>query len=343
MAPGTPRRQVVVVGASAGGVEALGRMVAGLRDDNGMAAVFVVLHIMPAGTSVLPDILDRAGPLPAQAARDGAPIEVGHIYVAPPDRHLLIERGRMRLTRGPRENGHRPAVDPTFRSAAEAYGPEVVGVIMSGALDDGSAGLAAVKRAGGLAVVQDPADATYAGMPSSALATTDVDHVLDAEGVAELLNEVAHSEDDEDEEDPNDDVPGHQEPVMDELNQEETERPASGFTCPECGGALWGKQEGDVLQFKCRVGHAYSPESLVDEQGRSLEAAMWAALRALEERADLLRRMARRFADSDKSGERFKRRIRDVEAQAAIVREAVLSLSSEMRPSAQQRASVAER
>ncbi|HEX8857201.1 MAG TPA: chemotaxis protein CheB [Thermoleophilaceae bacterium] len=329
MARSSPRRDIVVVGASAGGVEALSRLVHGLERDNGLSSLFVVLHVMPTGTSVLPNILDRSGPLRAQVARDGAAIEPGNIYVAPPDRHMLIRDNRVRVTLGARENGHRPAIDPTFRSAAETYGPRVVGVILSGSLDDGAAGLAAVKRAGGLAVVQDPRDALYGDMPASAMAATSVDHVLDVDGIAALLNEVAGSGDDDDE-DSEDDVPGHWEPLMDELDQHETEQPASGFTCPECGGALWAKQEGELLQFKCRVGHVYSPESLVEEQGRSLEAAMWAALRALEERADLLRRVARRVGRRGGSDEHFQRRIENLEEQAETIRKAVTSMSTDV-------------
>ena len=170
---------MITIGASAGGVEALTELVRGLPVDL-PASVFVSLHVPPHGTSMLPQILSRRGPLPAHHARDGEPIEPGRIYVAPPDLHLLIHQGVVRLSRGPRENGFRPAIDPLFRTAARWHGPRVVGVILSGTLDDGTAGLLAIKERGGFAVVQDPDDALFPGMPRNAMDVVHVDHVLPA-------------------------------------------------------------------------------------------------------------------------------------------------------------------
>ena len=181
-----PDHDIVVVGASAGGVEALAGLAASLP--TGLpAAVFVVLHVPSTGTSALPDILARKGPLPASHVKGGEPIEPGRIYIAPPDHHLLLRQGHMHLSRGPRENGHRPAVDPLFRSAAREYATRVVGVILSGALDDGTAGLLAIKSRGGVAVVQDPGDAIYPGMPGNALEVVKVDHVVPAGAMGEVL------------------------------------------------------------------------------------------------------------------------------------------------------------
>ncbi len=181
-----PARDMIVIGASAGGVENLQTVARNLPADL-EAAVFVVLHISPTGPSVLASILDRCGPFRAAAAEDGAPIERGHIYVAPPDHHLLVRTGHVAVVRSPRENNHRPAVDPLFRTAAEAYGERVIGVILSGMLDDGTAGLRAVKEAGGGTVVLDPATTLYSGMPSSALASVAVDAVAPIDEIAAAI------------------------------------------------------------------------------------------------------------------------------------------------------------
>src|SRR5438067_12132886 len=181
-----PGHDTIVIGASAGGVDALQQLVAGLPADL-PAAVFVVLHISPHGPSVLPRILSRAGPLRAAHPKDREAIRPGRVYVAPPDYHLLVSNGRVRVTRGPRENGHRPAVDALFRPAARSRGPRVVGAVLSGVLDDGTAGLLAVKQAGGLAVVQNPADALYSGMPQSALDNVAVDYTLPVADIPAVL------------------------------------------------------------------------------------------------------------------------------------------------------------
>jgi len=181
-----PGHDIIVIGASAGGVETLMRLIGALPPDL-PAAVFVVLHVTPHATSALPDILARSGPLPALHPVDGAAIRMGQVYVAPPDHHLLVEVGHVRVVRGPYENNHRPAVDPLFRTAARAYGPRVTGVVLLGMLDDGTSGLQAVKLRGGVAVVQDPADALFPGMPRSAVENVAVDWVLPLTGIAPML------------------------------------------------------------------------------------------------------------------------------------------------------------
>src|SRR5438874_5444198 len=188
-ANGTAQRDIVVMGASAGGVETLATLVSGLPAEF-PAAIFVVLHLLPTGQSVLPEILDRAGPLPAATAESGETIDRGRIYVAPPDRHLLLLPGRVRLTNGPRENGHRPALDPLFRSAVRTYRQRVIAVVLSGSLDDGTAGLRLVKRLGGTTVAQDPEDALYPSMPASAVANEAADYVLPIADIAALLCEL---------------------------------------------------------------------------------------------------------------------------------------------------------
>jgi two-component system chemotaxis response regulator CheB len=277
-----PDRDIVVVGASAGGVEALTSLVRALPGDL-PASVFVVLHLPATGSSALPDILSRAGRLPASHAKDGEPIEQRRIYVAPPDYHLLLRAGHVRATRGPRENGHRPAVDPLFRSAAFEYANRVVGVVLSGALDDGTAGLLAVKSRGGVAIVQHPEDALYPRMPHNAIEHVEVDHVLPAADIGETLGRLAA----EPATDPagagSDDMQTKVE--LEGFSMEAIEgghpgRP-SGFSCPDCNGVLWEIRDGGLVRFRCRVGHAWSPESLLTQQSESLEAALWVALRTL--------------------------------------------------------------
>ena len=287
-----PRHDIIVIGGSAGAIETLTRLVSGLPRKL-PAAVFVVVHLQPDAPSYLPAILSRSGPLPAEHPRDGQRFEPGRLYVARPDHHLLVEPDRVRVVYGPRENRFRPAIDPLFRSAAVAYGPRVIGLILSGALDDGTAGLLAVKRLGGLALVQDPADAMSPSMPQSALESVEVDFCLPVSAMASKLGELVG----EVEEEPRT-VPdrGRKEVQIGQLNpgsaDEETHVGApSGFGCPECGGALWELRDGELFGFRCRVGHAYSPNSLLQEQAETLEEALWVALRALEERESLAHRM----------------------------------------------------
>jgi two-component system chemotaxis response regulator CheB len=305
-------------------VEALMTLFRGLPPEL-PAAVFVVLHVMPGGSSVLPKILARAGSLPVGAALDGEAIERGRAYVAPPDHHMLIRDGRVRLTGGPRENGHRPAVDPLFRSAARAHGRRVIGTVLSGALDDGAAGLRMISDAGGLALVQDPASALYSGMPEAAL-----DHAPSARAVplAELADAICLAVGEQLE-----DVRGDGAQRVKSMDVNELERsdadPRTGvlssITCPECGGSLWEHDEEGLLRFRCHVGHAYSPDSLEVSQAQSLEGALWAALRSLQERAQLFRRLARRVG----SDGRLEAKAKAVEEHAAVLRSLLASIGGE--------------
>jgi two-component system, chemotaxis family, protein-glutamate methylesterase/glutaminase len=319
--------RVVVVGASAGGVEALSRLVSGLPRDLA-AAVLVVLHITPSGTSVLPAILSRAGLLPARHAEDGEPIENGRIYVAPPDQHLLVEDGVVRLSRGPRENGHRPAADPLFRTASQAFGARTIGVVLSGTRDDGTAGLKELRRNGGLGIVQSPADAMYPAMPKSAIEKAAPEHVLDVPGIVDLLVELAGSKPPPRAAPPA--APSQVEPQLGRNNasaatDDDLPGQVSAFTCPECNGTLWELTDGDIIRYRCRVGHAYTEESFLAEHNGAVEAALWSALRSLEERAGLLRRLAERFA-STANVEAFEQRARAIEAHAAVLRDLVGSV-----------------
>lgn len=319
----TVQRDIVVMGASAGGVETLAALVAGLPAEF-PAAIFVVLHLLPTSHSVLPEILDRAGPLPAGTAESGEEIDRGRIYVAPPDRHLLLLPGTVRLSNGPRENGHRPALDPLFRSAARACRERVIAVVLSGSLDDGTAGLRLVKRMGGATVAQDPEDALYPSMPASAVANEAADHVAALAEIPALLCDLVDTP-----------VEMVAEPLPDPEDLEAAEPDRSdgdptagdltGLTCPECGGALWEHLDPDgYVRFKCHVGHAFSPDSLETAQSEGLEMAMWSALRTLEERGDLFRRLARRSGMSARH--RFDAKAEEVGHHADLLRQSIVRL-----------------
>jgi len=312
-------RDIVVVGASAGGVEALTRLVANLRGDL-PAVVFVVLHVPPSGTSVLPSILSRRGALPAHHATDEQPFEVGNIYVAPPDHHMLLDDQRIRVVRGPHENGHRPAVDPLFRSAAERFGPRVTGVILSGALDDGTAGLLAVKNRGGATLVQNPDDALYPSMPESAIRHVDPDAIETVPRLAERIALLASM------------TPMLRREAPVTINNEVADfepdpQPGvrSAFACPDCGGALWETDEEGLLRFRCRIGHQFTVNGLGAQQARALEAVLWSAHRALAERAAMSRRMAKWMEQSGRthSAARYIRQADEAERQATVIRSMV--------------------
>jgi two-component system chemotaxis response regulator CheB len=325
-----PTRDIVVVGASAGGVEALADLVSGLPAEF-PASLFVVLHLPSASTSFLPQILERKGPLPASYPENGGKVQRGRIYVAPPNRHMLLRDHRVHLVAGPRENGFRPAIDPLFRSAARSFGPRVTGVILSGVLGDGSIGLQTIKAAGGIAVVQDPDEAVFADMPLNAMDRLAVDHVLPVREIAALLTQLvvqqveaggkaAMAQDDQTE----------TRFVHDEIEQFEAGRGsagATGLTCPECGGAIWELPEGELLNYRCHIGHTFSAESLLMTQSEALENALWSAVRTLEERASLLRRMALRFqqAGSRYSGEKFAEQSQEAEQNADVIRQVLIN------------------
>jgi two-component system, chemotaxis family, protein-glutamate methylesterase/glutaminase len=326
-----PGHDIIVIGASAGGVETITQLVGYLPADL-PAALFVVIHIPAHSRSALPAILHRNGKLHAFHPEDGDPIQSGRIYIAPPNMHLLVKDGYIRLTHGPRENGHRPAIDPLFRTAARSYGRQVVGVVLSGTLDDGTAGLQAIKMRGGVTIVQSPEEAIYPGMPRSAIEHVQIDHVLSVAQIAEKLIALAHQPVyRENEETPSEEM--EIEADMAELDPAALarhERPGtpSGFACPECGGALWEVHEDKLIRFRCRVGHAYSPETLLAHQSEALEDALWVALRALEERAALSARMADRSRErgQEHTTARFDTDSKDATARAEIVREVLLKI-----------------
>jgi two-component system chemotaxis response regulator CheB len=326
------QRDIVVIGGSAGALEPLRALVAAMPADL-PASIFVVLHLAPSTPTVLPQMLSRGSRIAAREAVDGEPIEQGRIYVAAADRHLLVRDGHVLVTRGPTENRARPAIDPLFRSAARAFGSRVVGVVLSGYLDDGAAGLYAVKAAGGATVVQAPDDALVPNMPLAALEAVHADHVIRADEIGALLVRLviegapANAE--------SRDVPSGV-ALEDDIAAGET-TPAtrarrsmypSGFGCPDCGGVLFERGDGTLGRFRCRVGHAYSAANLAERQSEKLDETLWVAYRAIEERAALAQRLADRArAEGRTDGARRQDdELRKIEARAELLRK-VLGVS----------------
>ncbi|HEX8911955.1 MAG TPA: chemotaxis protein CheB [Humisphaera sp.] len=372
-----PPFAVVVVGGSAGSIPVLQQLLGGLTADV-PAAVLIVVHQAQSSPGALPAILSRAGPLPAKHAEDGEPLRPGVVYVSPPDRHLMVEpvaphggvpawRGgqpmgddvqpsaRLRVSAGPKENRFRPAIDPLFRTAARAFGRRVVGVVLSGMLDDGTLGLMAVKRHGGVAVVQDPADADCPDMPATALRYVPVDHAPPARQLAGLLARLAPDlarqlpapapygvptmpdPSHDPKTNPDGDVPdtrrgpgGEALDVAiagdDALTSGHLKSPPSGLTCPECGGAIWQQRDGQVVHFRCHVGHRYTADSFAAAQASVLESTLWAALRMFQEKAALHKRMADNATASRNEvlAERFRERAAESEVQTEVIRRLLL-------------------
>jgi two-component system chemotaxis response regulator CheB len=327
-------RAVVVVGASAGGVEALSAFAAALPGDL-PAALLVVLHVAATAQSSLPRILSRAGPLRAVHPDDCEPLQASRIYVAPPDRHLLVEASRVRVVRGPRENLVRPAIDPLFRSAAVSYGPRVIAVVLSGTRADGTVGADAVSRRGGVVIVQDPAEAVFPDMPLNAIVHDHPTYVLPLDRIAETVSELVRAAPSLSEEvKMSDDSPGemslearYSALEIDGVERDQAPGDLTPFSCPECGGALWEIRDGELPRYRCGVGHAYAADAVFEDQSNSVDRALWIALRALLERASMSERIAERARNGDGSkatAERFDRLAEEAHAQAAVIRKVLL-------------------
>jgi two-component system chemotaxis response regulator CheB len=321
---------VVVIGASAGGVEALRALVGSLPPDL-PAPVVVVLHIARNAPSALPKILDRSGPLPAVPVEQGIQLRAGTIYVAPADRHVLVADGHLHLSPGPTENGHRPAIDPLFRSAAAEFGPRAVGVVLSGTRDDGTGGLVAISERGGAAFVQDPGDALYPGMPTSALEHVPAAGRYPADKLGVVLGELLRDGSRSARPAPAADATLLVENRIAAMSAEPdaASRLAgavpSGLSCPSCDGVLFEVPGEPAPRFRCRIGHAWSPRSLTVEQNTEAEDALWVALRAIEEKTALLRRLAERADEhgQHRSARYHRQRVAESERSAERVRELI--------------------
>ena len=321
---------LVAVGASAGGLEPLMTILGDLSADL-PACVLVVVHMPSSGESALPRIVNRVSPLPAKHATDGDLLEAGTILIAPPDHHLTVDGTRAAVRRGPTVNRSRPAVDPLFQSVALHAADRGIGIVLSGALDDGAAGLAAIAAAGGTTIVQEPSEAAYPGMPEAALERAVVQHRLPAKRIAWAIETSIGSEAAGTNGRPRHASRLEKELLMSELDEDfvttdELGTEVSTFGCPACGGTLWELKEGDGFRFRCRVGHAYSPKTLLEGQAASVEEGLWIAVRALDEQATLANRLAeqaKRNGQGTSQG-RFQQQAKLAERHARAIREMLM-------------------
>jgi two-component system chemotaxis response regulator CheB len=318
---------VIVIGASVGGVETLSNLVAQFPEDL-PATIFVVQHIIPTARGNLAQVLDRAGPLPATMAQDCESFELGHIYVAPPDHHLLVKQGCLRVTRSLRENRVRPAIDPLFRSAAVAYGGRVVGVVLSGLQNDGTSGLLAIKRCGGIAMVQDPTDALYPDMPLSALEHVEADYCLPVMKMGAVLYRLSQEPPAATPSIPEDlliEVNIAEKPIDNSDRAEELGESVS-VTCPDCGGPLWELRDEKLRRYRCRLGQAFTAESLLTGQSEVIEYALWAAVRPMEDRVRTLMSLAngRREHGQSRLADSYETQAKELKTQAQQIRQMLL-------------------
>jgi two-component system, chemotaxis family, protein-glutamate methylesterase/glutaminase len=326
------RRDLIVIGASAGGVEALTTLFKLLPEDLAASAL-VVIHISPGATGRLPQIIRRVSNLQIKYAESGEMPENGKIFVAPPNNHLYVQDSKLLLSNAPRVNGVRPAIDVLFRSAAEAYGSRVIGIILSGMLSDGAEGLMAIKAAGGIAIVQDPDEAAFAGMPNRAIQKVPVDHILPIHEIAsQVIEYTEKSMQTEISSGGMAMAPGKNSDYEILKADREGFELAEGnelrtlIACPDCGGVLWELDINGIRHYRCHIGHGFSEESLVHLQADYLETALWTAVRVLDERSMLAKRLASRAAQKKaaRSEEQFQSMAREADRARRVIEELIL-------------------
>jgi two-component system, chemotaxis family, protein-glutamate methylesterase/glutaminase len=323
-------QHIIVIGASSGGFEAL-KKIAKALPSGFEPPIMIVWHMSPDVRGILPQALNRISPIYAVHAHDGEELGSNRIYVAPPDHHMILEDGKIRVTRGPKENRFRPAIDPLFRSAAYAYGNRVIGVILSGGLDDGTAGLWAVKHYGGIAVVQDPSDAEVPSMPENAAREVKVDHCLPVSEIAELLVRLSKQP-----------ITKNTMVVNDQETKKEIEIAAekntmhknflgfgklTPYTCPECHGVLSRLQNDNIVRYRCHTGHAYSADSLLTAIGENIEDSLYNAIRGIHESVILLNHLGDHYAEvnNPKLAALYFKKAQRAAQQAEVIRQAALS------------------
>jgi two-component system, chemotaxis family, protein-glutamate methylesterase/glutaminase len=324
----SPGHDIVVIGTSAGGMEALTALIDPLQ--NVPAAIIIVQHMAPQSTGeALVRRLNTNHASLCKLAENGERFRHGRVYIGPPDSHLLVKEHRLLVTKGARENRYRPAIDPLFRSVAVAHGPRVIGVILTGMLDDGTAGLLAIQRCGGLTVVQDPKDAAYPEMPQSALNNLTVDHCVPLAGMGRLLQTLIHAH------------RGRRIAIPDDIRTEAViaERVVSDvaqvnglgsqvpYNCPNCGGVLWELNHPDARRYRCHTGHSFTASALLTSQSERIEETLWTSLRMFEERKNLLNNMAQREVRTERKGS-YMHRAKDTEIHIQRIRAMLLASQS---------------
>jgi two-component system, chemotaxis family, protein-glutamate methylesterase/glutaminase len=326
------KRDIIVIGASLGGVETLCKLVSAIPSDI-EAAIFIVLHTSPNHPSILPTLLQEAGILPASHAVDGEEFKLGHIYVAPPNHHLLLERDHLHVVIGPKENHSRPAVDPLFRSAAYIYGPRVIGVVLTGNLNDGTSGLWSIKSRDGIAIVQDPEEAISPSMPTSAMQYVKVDYCLPVLDIASLLVQLSkETVKEEGDYNMSDNLELEINIVKQNMDSDELlgtiEKLGKRaiYTCPECNGNMWELQEEEMKRYRCHVGHAFTAETLLSLQSEQLEGAIWSAVRSMEERILLIRQLANyaRRQNNELLANNYEKEAKKMEEQQDLLKQFVV-------------------
>jgi two-component system chemotaxis response regulator CheB len=325
-------RDLIVIGASMGGIEAYKRLLGTLTPDID-ASILVVQHLSPESPGIFPSILQRASAWPVSAARDGEELQRGRVYAGVPDRHLMVEGNHIRLSRGPRECRSRPAVDVLFRSAAYHYGRRAIGVVLTGALDDGTAGLWSIKDRGGVAIAQDPTEASCPSMPSSAIRHVEVDYILKLSEIPEQLRRLTQEP-----LEPQEIRPMTQDRLRTEVGIAlESDALSHGvlglgepsrYTCPECHGSMVRISEGSIERYRCHTGHAYSEQALAQDGAAAAEKTLWAALAQLEEHYLVLTTLAEkniadvdhaaRYRESAARVEKMMRRTRELAADPVL-------------------------
>jgi two-component system, chemotaxis family, protein-glutamate methylesterase/glutaminase len=320
-------QRIIVIGGSTGGFEAFKTIVQKLPPDLG-AAVFIVWHMSADVNGLLPQVLNRENTLVASNAVNNEPIQNNHIYVAPPDHHLLVREGKVQITRGPKENRFRPAVDPLFRSAAYTYGNRVIGIILSGGLDDGTAGLWTIKHYGGIAVVQHPEDAQVSSMPENAIRQVKVDHIVPASEIAALIVRLLQEP-----------VSENNVTMRDEQTKKEIDIAAeengmehgflkfgelTPYSCPECHGVLSRLQNGDIVRYRCHTGHAYTADVLITAITEKIEDSLYNAIRGIDESIMLLNHIGDHYAEVNEPrlAALYFKKANEAEDRAQLVRKA---------------------